>query len=100
MILNLKVKIALQGFTNINIVNGCLKVKLKYNLISRNFSFNCNFMNTFFHFRVFTLYPGDVILTGTPSGVGMHRNPPEYLKKGDILETEIEGIGRLRNVIA
>ncbi|KAJ8686244.1 hypothetical protein QAD02_022038 [Eretmocerus hayati] len=44
-----------------------------------------------------TLLPGDVILTGTPGGVGFTRNPPEYLKKGDVLETEIEGIGRLKN---
>lgn len=58
------------------------------------------FFHLFLYCRVFTLYPGDVILTGTPSGVGMHRNPPEYLKKGDILETEIEGIGRLKNIVA
>ncbi|XP_044753385.1 fumarylacetoacetate hydrolase domain-containing protein 2A-like [Coccinella septempunctata] len=44
-----------------------------------------------------TLYPGDVILTGTPGGVGMYRNPPEYLTKGDVVESEIEGIGRLKN---
>ncbi|XP_063993205.1 fumarylacetoacetate hydrolase domain-containing protein 2A isoform X1 [Diachasmimorpha longicaudata] len=44
-----------------------------------------------------TLLPGDVILTGTPGGVGFARNPPEYLKKGDVLETEIESIGRLKN---
>ncbi|XP_074035630.1 oxaloacetate tautomerase FAHD2A, mitochondrial-like [Leptinotarsa decemlineata] len=49
--------------------------------------------------QIVTLYPGDVILTGTPAGVGMHRNPPEFLKKGDILESEIEGIGRLKNII-
>ncbi|XP_014235467.1 fumarylacetoacetate hydrolase domain-containing protein 2A [Trichogramma pretiosum] len=47
--------------------------------------------------QFFTLLPGDVILTGTPAGVGFARNPPEYLKKGDILETEIESIGRLKN---
>ncbi|KAL3272738.1 hypothetical protein HHI36_014200 [Cryptolaemus montrouzieri] len=44
-----------------------------------------------------TLYPGDLILTGIPSGVGCNRNPPQFLKKGDILESEIEGIGRLVN---
>lgn len=44
-----------------------------------------------------TLYPGDLILTGTPAGVGVHRNPPEFLKPGDVLESEIEGIGKLRN---
>lgn len=49
--------------------------------------------------QIMTLYPGDVILTGTPAGVGMHRNPPEFLKPGDILESEIEGIGRLKNAI-
>ncbi|XP_066253174.1 fumarylacetoacetate hydrolase domain-containing protein 2 [Euwallacea similis] len=50
--------------------------------------------------QIVTLYPGDVILTGTPAGVGMHRKPAEYLKPGDVLESEIEGIGRLRNVIS
>lgn len=44
-----------------------------------------------------TLCPGDLILTGTPSGVGMHRNPPEYLKAGDVLESEIEEIGKIKN---
>ncbi|XP_033208566.1 fumarylacetoacetate hydrolase domain-containing protein 2-like isoform X2 [Belonocnema kinseyi] len=44
-----------------------------------------------------TLLPGDVILTGTPAGVGFARKPPEFLKKGDILETEIESLGRLKN---
>jgi 2-keto-4-pentenoate hydratase/2-oxohepta-3-ene-1,7-dioic acid hydratase in catechol pathway len=43
------------------------------------------------------LEPGDVILTGTPSGVGTFRNPPEYLKVGDVMEAEIEKIGVLRN---
>lgn len=44
-----------------------------------------------------TLLPGTVILTGTPSGVGMARKPPVYLKHGDVVEVEIEGIGVLRN---
>ena len=46
-----------------------------------------------------TLEAGDLIATGTPDGVGMGRNPPEYLQDGDVLETEIEGIGVLRNTI-
>jgi len=46
-----------------------------------------------------TLEAGDIIATGTPSGVGDSRNPPEYLKAGDIMETEIEGIGMLRNTV-
>ena len=46
-----------------------------------------------------TLEPGDIIATGTPSGVGYARTPPEFLKPGDVLETEVEGIGVLRNRI-
>jgi 2-keto-4-pentenoate hydratase/2-oxohepta-3-ene-1,7-dioic acid hydratase in catechol pathway len=46
-----------------------------------------------------TLEPGDIIATGTPSGVGFTRNPPEFLKAGDVMETEVEGIGILRNVV-
>ena len=46
-----------------------------------------------------TLEPGDIIATGTPSGVGYARTPPEFLRPGDVLETEVEGIGVLRNRI-
>ena len=46
-----------------------------------------------------TLEAGDIIATGTPSGVGFARTPPEFLKAGDVLETEIEGIGTLRNTV-
>ena len=46
-----------------------------------------------------TLHPGDVIITGTPEGVGMGRTPPEWLKPGDVVELEIERIGILRNHI-
>ncbi|MBN1625983.1 MAG: fumarylacetoacetate hydrolase family protein [Deltaproteobacteria bacterium] len=45
----------------------------------------------------FTLMPGDVILTGTPHGVGCFRDPPLYMKDGDEIVVEIEGIGRLEN---
>ncbi|MFS0878588.1 fumarylacetoacetate hydrolase family protein [Metabacillus niabensis] len=44
-----------------------------------------------------TLEPGDIIATGTPAGVGKGFNPPKFLKPGDIVEVEIEGIGVLRN---
>ena len=47
-----------------------------------------------------TLEPGDVIITGTPAGVGMGRNPKVFMKPGDVCEVEIEGIGTLRNPIA
>jgi 2-keto-4-pentenoate hydratase/2-oxohepta-3-ene-1,7-dioic acid hydratase in catechol pathway len=46
-----------------------------------------------------TLEPGDVLSTGTPPGVGFARTPPEYMKAGDVLETEIVGLGLMRNVI-
>jgi acylpyruvate hydrolase len=47
---------------------------------------------------IVTLRPGDVIATGTPAGVGHARQPPQYLRDGDVLVTEIEHIGRLQNV--
>lgn len=46
-----------------------------------------------------TLEPGDIIVTGTPSGVGHARKPPVYLKKGDVVEADIGGIGVLRNPV-
>jgi 2-keto-4-pentenoate hydratase/2-oxohepta-3-ene-1,7-dioic acid hydratase in catechol pathway len=48
---------------------------------------------------VFTLRPGDLILTGTPAGVGVHRKPPVALSDGDVVEVEIEGIGALANPV-
>jgi 2-keto-4-pentenoate hydratase/2-oxohepta-3-ene-1,7-dioic acid hydratase in catechol pathway len=48
--------------------------------------------------RAFTLLPGDVILTGTPHGVGVFRKPPVFLKDGDRIVIEIEKVGRLENV--
>ena len=49
--------------------------------------------------RGLTLVAGDVILTGTPSGVGFARTPPRFLAAGDVVESEIEGIGALRNEV-
>ena len=46
------------------------------------------------------LYPGDVIATGTPGGVGDRREPPVYMKVGDVIEVEITGLGTLRNVVS
>jgi 2-keto-4-pentenoate hydratase/2-oxohepta-3-ene-1,7-dioic acid hydratase in catechol pathway len=47
-----------------------------------------------------TLEPGDMIVTGTPAGVGAARTPPLWMKAGDVCEVEIEGVGLLRNTIA
>jgi 2-keto-4-pentenoate hydratase/2-oxohepta-3-ene-1,7-dioic acid hydratase in catechol pathway len=46
-----------------------------------------------------TLEPGDIIATGTPSGVGVTRTPPLFLQDGDVVEVEIERIGRIRNPV-
>jgi 2-keto-4-pentenoate hydratase/2-oxohepta-3-ene-1,7-dioic acid hydratase in catechol pathway len=63
----------------------------------------------FFYFKIprllaelslgLTLEPGDVLSTGTPPGVGFARTPPEYLEPGDVVETEISGLGCMRNVV-
>jgi 2-keto-4-pentenoate hydratase/2-oxohepta-3-ene-1,7-dioic acid hydratase in catechol pathway len=47
-----------------------------------------------------TLVPGDVIVTGTPTGAGARFDPPRYLKPGDVVEVEADGIGMLRNPVA
>ena len=49
--------------------------------------------------KVFTLEPGDVIATGTPGGLAKDRTPPTFMQPGDIMETEIEGLGTMRNPI-
>jgi 2-keto-4-pentenoate hydratase/2-oxohepta-3-ene-1,7-dioic acid hydratase in catechol pathway len=47
-----------------------------------------------------TLEPGDLILTGTPSGVGMGFDPPRYLSDGDVVRVEIERLGAIEHVIS
>jgi 2-keto-4-pentenoate hydratase/2-oxohepta-3-ene-1,7-dioic acid hydratase in catechol pathway len=49
--------------------------------------------------RLMTLEPGDVLLTGTPAGVGAARVPPRYLRDGDVVDIEVEKVGRLRNYV-
>jgi 2-keto-4-pentenoate hydratase/2-oxohepta-3-ene-1,7-dioic acid hydratase in catechol pathway len=46
-----------------------------------------------------TVEPGDIVSTGTPSGIGHSRSPPVYLKAGDLVEVEVEGVGVLRNKV-
>jgi 2-keto-4-pentenoate hydratase/2-oxohepta-3-ene-1,7-dioic acid hydratase in catechol pathway len=46
------------------------------------------------------LAPGDIIATGTPDGIGAKRNPPVFMKAGDVLEVEVDRIGVLRTRIA
>ena len=61
--------------------------------------FPCDFLVSFLS-RTMRLDPGDLILTGTPHGVGNFWDPPVYLKAGDEVVVEIEGIGRLVNTVA
>ena len=49
--------------------------------------------------QVATLEPGDLIMTGTPGGVGQSRTPPRWLDEGDVVETSVDGIGTIRNVV-
>lgn len=49
--------------------------------------------------RYLTLQPGDCVMTGTPAGVGVFRKPPVFMKPGDVIEMEIEGLGVLRNPV-
>ena len=49
--------------------------------------------------RVMTLEPGDIVTTGTPAGVGFFQQPQVFIKPGDVIEIEAEGIGVLRNHI-
>lgn len=47
----------------------------------------------------FTLLPGDIFLTGTPEGVGFSRTPPVFLRPGDVLDSEVQGLGRISNPV-
>jgi 2-keto-4-pentenoate hydratase/2-oxohepta-3-ene-1,7-dioic acid hydratase in catechol pathway len=49
--------------------------------------------------RCMTLWPGSVIFTGTPPGVGFKRQPPVFLRAGDTVAVEVDGIGRLSNPV-
>ena len=49
--------------------------------------------------HVMTLDPGDLVTTGTPAGVGLFQKPPVFMKPGDVIEIEAEGVGVLRNPI-
>src|SRR5579864_3117999 len=73
-------------------VNGELRQDDRTSRLIFPFRYLINYISTFT-----TLVPGDVIVTGTPTGAGARFDPPRYLKPGDIVEVEAEGIGLLRN---
>lgn len=65
---------------------------------TRNLIFNV-YQLTAFISRSITLEPGDIISTGTPGGVGVFRNPPMFLKDGDVMTIRVEGLGELQNPV-
>lgn len=73
-------------------VNGELRQDDRTSRLMFPFRYLLNYISTFA-----TLVPGDIIVTGTPTGAGARFHPPRYLKPGDVIEVEAEGIGRLRN---
>lgn len=83
---------------------GALAIRLRLNGVTmqdsstREFVFDVATLVAFLS-ETMTLEPGDVVLTGTPPGVGFARRPPVYLRPGDVVEVEIEGLGVLRNEV-
>ena len=86
---------------------GCIGLKLQMRLngeVMQNTNtsdmvFNVAFAISYLS-QAMTLEPGDLLATGTPSGVGYARTPPVWMKPGDMVEIEIEGIGILSNPVA
>ena len=76
-------------------VNGELRQDDTTDRLTWGFAWLINYICTFA-----TLKPGDYIWTGTPTGAGVHRNPPVWLKPGDVVEVESPQIGVLRNTVA
>ena len=75
-------------------VNGELRQDDRTGRMIFSFSYLIAYISTFT-----TLVPGDVILTGTPTGAGARFDPPRYLKPGDVIEVTAEGIGTLSNTV-
>jgi 2-keto-4-pentenoate hydratase/2-oxohepta-3-ene-1,7-dioic acid hydratase in catechol pathway len=76
-------------------VNGELRQQDRTSRMIYDFRYIVNYVSTFT-----TLEPGDVIVCGTPTGAGARFDPPIWLKPGDVVEVEAEGIGVLRNIVA
>jgi 2-keto-4-pentenoate hydratase/2-oxohepta-3-ene-1,7-dioic acid hydratase in catechol pathway len=75
-------------------VNGETRQEDRTSRLIFGFRYLINYISTFT-----TLVPGDIIVTGTPTGAGARFDPPRYLKPGDVVEVEADGIGLLRNAV-
>lgn len=75
-------------------VNGEVRQQDRTSRMLFSFAKQIEYISTFT-----TLVPGDVIVTGTPTGAGARQDPPVFLKPGDVIEVEAEGIGMLRNTV-
>ena len=73
-------------------VNGETRQEDRTSRLIFGFRYLLSYISTFT-----TLVPGDVIVTGTPTGAGARFDPPRYLKPGDVIEVEAEGVGVLKN---
>ena len=76
-------------------VNGEMRQDDRTGRLIFGFRYLINYLSTFT-----TLVPGDVIVTGTPTGAGARFDPPRYLKPGDVIEVEADGVGVLKNGVA
>lgn len=76
-----------------------LNGKVQQDSSTSNLIFNCYTLVSYISQGI-TLEPGDIIFTGTPAGVGVFRDPPVFLKPGDVVEVTIEKLGTLRNPVA
>ena len=75
-------------------VNGEVRQNDTTDRLTWGFAWLINYISTFC-----TLRPGDLIWTGTPTGAGVHRTPPVWLKPGDVVEVEVPEVGVLRNKV-
>jgi 2-keto-4-pentenoate hydratase/2-oxohepta-3-ene-1,7-dioic acid hydratase in catechol pathway len=84
-----------QPFTLTTRVNGEVRQHETTDRLMFPFDYLISYLSTFA-----TLKPGDLIVTGTPTGAGARFDPPRWLKPGDVVEVEVPGIGCLSNTVA
>ena len=86
-----------QGYSNLRLqtrINGELRQDDTTSNLMFDFAYLIGYLSTFT-----TLAPGDIIATGTPIGAGIRFDPPRFLKPGDVVEIEVQGVGVLRNTV-